>query len=70
MMAMKLRKHVHREKPATHSVYEAGVMAETTAKMKVATQMGTQIHAERNYSSRSVASCCRMILSVCQRHRA
>ena len=47
--AMKLGKHVYCEKPLTHSVYEARVAAETAAKYKVATQMGTQIHAENNY---------------------
>ena len=49
VMAMKMGKHVYCEKPLTHSVYEARVMAETAAKMKVATQMGTQIHAGANY---------------------
>lgn len=47
--AMKLGKHVYCEKPLTHTVYEARVCAETAAKQKVATQMGTQIHAEDNY---------------------
>lgn len=47
--AMKLGKHVYCEKPLTHSVYEARVCAETAAKHKVATQMGTQIHAGDNY---------------------
>ena len=47
--AMKLGKHVYCEKPLTHSVYEARVCAETAKKMKVATQMGTQIHAGENY---------------------
>ena len=46
-MAMRLGKHVYCEKPLTHSVYEARVVAEAAAKAKVATQMGTQIHAER-----------------------
>jgi predicted dehydrogenase len=49
MMAMRLGKHVYCEKPLAHSVAEARVMAETAAKMKVATQMGTQIHAGSNY---------------------
>ena len=47
--AMKLGKHVYCEKPLTHSVHEARVVAELAKKMKVATQMGTQIHAEDNY---------------------
>jgi predicted dehydrogenase len=45
MMAMKMGKHVYCEKPLTHTVYEARVMRETAAKMKVATQMGNQGHA-------------------------
>lgn len=49
MAAIKLGKHVYCEKPLTHSVYEARMLAEAAAKMKVATQMGTQIHAEPNY---------------------
>ena len=47
--SMKLGKHVYCEKPLTHSVWEARVVAETAKKMKVATQMGTQIHAGNNY---------------------
>ena len=49
MMALKAGKHVYCEKPLTHSVYEARTVAETAKKMKVATQMGIQIHAEDNY---------------------
>jgi predicted dehydrogenase len=49
VMAMRLGKHVYCEKPLAHSVYEARVAAETALKTKVATQMGTQIHAENNY---------------------
>src|SRR5207244_2753038 len=48
-MAMKMGKHCYCEKPLAHNVYEARVVAETAKKMKVATQMGTQIHAEDNY---------------------
>jgi hypothetical protein len=47
--AMKRGKHVYCEKPLGHSVYEARVVRETRDKMKVATQMGTQVHAEDNY---------------------
>ncbi len=47
--AMRRGKHVYCEKPLAHSVYEARVMCETAKKMKVATQMGTQIHAGDNY---------------------
>ncbi len=49
VMAMKLGKHCYCEKPLTHSVYEARVMAEVAREKKLITQMGTQIHAESNY---------------------
>jgi len=49
VMAMKLGKHCYCEKPLTHSVYEARVMAEIAHEKKLVTQMGTQIHAESNY---------------------
>ncbi len=49
MRAMKLGKHVYCEKPLTHTVSEARRCAETAKKMKLATQMGTQIHAGDNY---------------------
>jgi len=49
VMAMKLHKHCYCEKPLTHNVYEARVMAELAVKNRLATQMGTQIHAEKNY---------------------
>lgn len=42
MMAMKLGKHVYCEKPLTHTVHEARLLAETAAKYKVSTQMGNQ----------------------------
>lgn len=47
--ALESRKHVYCEKPITHSVWEARVLTEAAARAKVATQMGTQIHAEANY---------------------
>lgn len=47
--ALQLGKHVYCEKPLTHNVYEARIIREAAAKAKVATQMGTQIHAESNY---------------------
>lgn len=47
--ALRLGKHVYCEKPLTHSVWEARVIREATAKVNVATQMGTQIHAGDNY---------------------
>lgn len=42
VMAMKLGKHVHCQKPLTHSVYEARIMAQVAKEQKVATQMGNQ----------------------------
>ena len=47
--ALQLGKHVYCEKPLTHSIWEARVIREAAAKANVATQMGTQIHAEDNY---------------------
>ncbi len=47
--AMRRGKHVYCEKPLAHSVCEARLMRETAKQMKVATQMGTQIHATDNY---------------------
>ncbi len=47
--ALQLGKHVYCEKPLTHDVWEAGVIIEAARKAKVATQMGTQIHAGDNY---------------------
>ncbi|UCC99062.1 MAG: Gfo/Idh/MocA family oxidoreductase [Phycisphaerales bacterium] len=49
VMAMKLGKHCYCEKPLTHTVYEARVVAETARQKKLVTQMGTQIHACSNY---------------------
>lgn len=39
-MAMKLGKHVHCQKPLTHSVYEARMLGRIARETKVATQMG------------------------------
>lgn len=47
--AMKRGMHVYCEKPLAHTVEEARLMRDTYAKCKVATQMGTQIHATDNY---------------------
>ena len=47
--ALQLKKHVYCEKPLTHDVWEVGVLLDATRKAKVATQMGTQIHAGDNY---------------------
>ncbi|MBN2475086.1 MAG: Gfo/Idh/MocA family oxidoreductase [Pirellulales bacterium] len=49
VMAMKLGKHCYCEKPLTHCVYEARVMAEVAKEKGLVTQMGTQIHAGDNY---------------------
>ena len=49
VMAMKLGRHVYTEKPMAHTVWEVRVMTETARARKVATQMGTQIHAGDNY---------------------
>ena len=46
MAAIKRSKHVYCEKPLTHSVYEARVLAKAAREHKVATQMGIQHHAE------------------------
>jgi len=51
VMAMKLGKHVYREKPTAHSIYECREMADAAAKMKVATQMGNQGHASKGCRS-------------------
>jgi len=47
--AMRMGKHAYCEKPLSHSLYEARVAARVAAEKKVATQMGTQIHATDNY---------------------
>jgi len=47
--ALQLGKHVYCEKPLTHNIWEARVIREAAGKAKVATQMGTQVHASDNY---------------------
>jgi predicted dehydrogenase len=49
LAALKADLHVFCEKPLTHTVAEARLVAETAKKHKRVTQMGTQIHAENNY---------------------
>jgi predicted dehydrogenase len=48
MPALQLGKHVYCEKPLTHSVWEARKIAEAARAARVATQMGTQMHATSN----------------------
>ena len=47
--ALKTGRHVYCEKPLTRTVSEARIVAETAAKHKRVTQIGTQIHAGGNY---------------------
>src|SRR5207302_1745663 len=47
--AIQLGKHVYCEKPLAHSIWETRVVAQAAARKKIATQMGTQIHATDNY---------------------
>ena len=47
--ALKLGKHVYCEKPLTHNVGEARIIRQAAREARVATQMGTQIHATANY---------------------
>ena len=48
-MALRLKKHVYCEKPLTHTVYEARVLANLAKENKVVTQMGNQSHASENF---------------------
>jgi predicted dehydrogenase len=43
--AIKMGKHVYCEKPLTHSIYEARMVARAAREQKVATQMGIQGHS-------------------------
>ena len=49
MAALKSGRHVYCEKPLTHTISEARLVTETAHKLKLVTQIGTQIHAEKNY---------------------
>jgi predicted dehydrogenase len=48
-MALRLGKHVYCEKPLTHTVAEARLLATLAKEKNLATQMGTQVHATENY---------------------
>ena len=47
--ALKSGRHVYCEKPLAHDVFEVRAVTNAAAKYKLATQMGTQIHATANY---------------------
>ncbi len=47
--ALRAGKHVYCEKPLTHTVHEARLVAEAAETAGVATQLGTQMHASNNY---------------------
>src|SRR5262249_5590163 len=47
--ALRMKKHVYCEKPLTHNTWETRIIRQAAREAKVATQMGTQIHATSNY---------------------
>ncbi|HZP80023.1 MAG TPA: Gfo/Idh/MocA family oxidoreductase [Chthonomonadaceae bacterium] len=49
LAALESGRHVYCEKPLTHTVSLARLVAETARKRRRVTQMGTQIHASSNY---------------------
>ncbi len=49
LRAMALGKHLYCEKPLAHTVHEIQLMIDLAKRNKLATQMGTQIHAGNNY---------------------
>ena len=51
-MAMRMGKHCFCQKPLTHSIYEARLMAKVAREMKVATQMGNQGTADQPVAAR------------------
>ena len=56
LMAMRMGKHCYCQKPMTHSIYEARLMAQVARDMKVATQMGNQGTADQTLR-KAVALC-------------
>ncbi|MEW6302068.1 MAG: Gfo/Idh/MocA family oxidoreductase [Verrucomicrobiota bacterium] len=48
-LALRAGRHVYCEKPLTHTVSEARMIARLADDLKLATQMGNQIHASNNY---------------------
>jgi len=48
-MAMRMGKHCYSEKPMTRTVFECRTLADLARDKKLATQLGTQIHAGTNY---------------------
>jgi predicted dehydrogenase len=49
MAALRSGRHVYCEKPLAHEVFEVRAVTQAARKYKLATQMGTQIHATANY---------------------
>ncbi len=49
--AMQLGKHVYCQKPIAHNLHECRIMAQLAAEKNLVTQMGTQIHARKEYRS-------------------
>jgi predicted dehydrogenase len=47
--ALKSGRPIYCEKPLTHTVSEARIVTDLARKKKLVTQLGTQIHAEKNY---------------------
>ncbi|MBC8002020.1 MAG: Gfo/Idh/MocA family oxidoreductase, partial [Opitutaceae bacterium] len=47
--ALRSGRHVYCEKPLTHTVSECRIVRDLAKRHRVATQMGTQIHADNNY---------------------
>ena len=46
LMAMRMGKHVYCQKPLTHTVHEARLLAQVAKEKKLATQMGNQGHSD------------------------